>query len=167
MHMRLVANASGRLAITGMIVVFFWTATCGTNAAVPYMRHSARPLRVFGAVLGSRQPPRPADPACSCLGVRRAVPSAKLDPESRPTSTVVAGSWRHGAREAASLARPRAAESIFKVAAVGALGASNAGWHARRVPCAGEVRQRTSPCSSSRSRRLKFLATLREWCQAA
>ena len=102
MHLRLVA-----------IAVFLLMATCGTTAAVddPFV-YSVRCWEA-GSLF--------ADPACSCLGGS----AAKLD--SRPTFTVVVGSWY--ARKAASLARPRAVESHFYRVSLefGALGASNVG----------------------------------------
>ena len=74
MHLRLVA-----------IAVFLLMATCGTTAAVddPFV-YSVRCWEA-GSLF--------ADPACSCLGG-----SARAKLDSRPTFTVVVGSWY--AREA-------------------------------------------------------------------
>ena len=113
MHLRLVA-----------IAVFLLMATCGTNAAVddPFV-YSVRCWEA-GSLF--------ADPACSCLGG-----SARAKLDSRPTFTVVVGSWY--ARDAASLARPRAVESHFYRVSLefGAFWAWNVGCIARRVRCAG------------------------------
>ena len=79
-----------------------------------------------------------ADPACSCLGG-----SARAKLDSRPTLTIVVGSWY--AREAASLARPRAVESHFYRVNLefGALGASNVG-------CMPAVFRAQAKCGSER-----------------
>ena len=110
MHLRLVA-----------IAVFLLMATCGTNAAVddPFV-YSVRCWEA-GSLF--------ADPACSCLGGS----AAKLD--SRPTFTVVVGSWY--AREAlAWLVPSRVAFLPGRFGVWGVRGVER-GPHARRVRCAG------------------------------
>ena len=118
MHMRLVA-----------IAVFLLMATCGTNAAVddPFV-YSVRCWEA-GSLF--------ADPACSCLGGS----AAKLD--SRPTFTVVVGSWY--AREAASLARPRASRVAFLPGQFGVWGV-----RASNVGCMPAVFRAQGECGSER-----------------
>ena len=120
----LVAGRLCRMHMWLVAIAVFLLVTAWTNAAVddPIV-YSVRCWEA-GSVF--------ADPACSCLGG-----SARAKLDSRPTLTIVVGSWY--AREAASLARPRAVESHFYRVSLefGALKGGERGLHARRVPCAG------------------------------
>ena len=115
MHVRLVA-----------IAAFLLMTTIGTNAAVddPFV-YSVRCWEA-GSLF--------ADPACSCLGG-----SARAKLDSRPTFTVVVGSWY--AREALAWLVP----SAFLLVSVLSLGR-----YGRNVGCMSAVFRAQAKCGSER-----------------